>query len=71
MSLLEGALAERNLTIRPTPSDGNCFFWAVSDQLDMNGISFTHQELRNKLETFLQSLSQVNLHISTKNVHIL
>ena len=43
-----------------TPEDGNCFFWAVSDQLDRTGSNeVTHTELRGKVVQFLRTLPQV------------
>lgn len=35
MKTFKSKIARKNLQIRgTTPADGNCFFWAVSDQLD-------------------------------------
>lgn len=45
-----------------TPEDGNCFFWAVSSQLDRLGInSLTHSQLRQRVVAFIQDLSEVLL----------
>lgn len=43
-----------------TPDDGNCCFWALSDQLDRVGSEIsTHTELRQKVVRFLREMSEV------------
>ena len=45
-----------------TPEDGNCFFWAVSDQLDrVMGSAQTHTQLRKSVVEHIQDLSEVRL----------
>lgn len=43
-----------------TPSDGNCCFWALSDQLDMTaGTNMTHAELRKNTVSYLLEMPEV------------
>lgn len=43
-----------------TPMDGNCFFWAVSDQLTKVNLDLqTHDELRVAVVNFIRNLPQV------------
>jgi hypothetical protein len=45
-----------------TPNDGNCFFWALADQLDYRDISqSTHSGLRAQLVDFMENLSQEDI----------
>lgn len=47
-----------------TPGDGNCFFWCLSDQLDLLGISQqTHTELRNRVVQHMKTIPQVQVFI--------
>ena len=49
-SSFEKAMTEKQLTIQDVPTDGNCFFWALSHQLDEHGSNgFTQQQLRRML----------------------
>ena len=56
----EKAMLKLNMVVRPTQSDGNCFFRAT-------GKMYTHHQLRSMLIEHLQSLSQVNFQICTKH----
>ena len=43
-----------------TPADGNCCFWAVSDQLDHLGLGqMRHTELRQKVLDCIRNLPEV------------
>lgn len=43
-----------------TPSDGNCLFWAISDQMDrINKNVYTHTQLRRMVVDHIQNLSDV------------
>ena len=46
-----------------TPSDGNCFFWSVSQHLDQKCVdeTVTHTQLRAKVVDHLRQLSMVIL----------
>lgn len=56
----ESALARGYAVRGDTPSDGNCFFWALSDQLDQHNIAqVTHHGLRDQVATYTQNLTQV------------
>lgn len=57
----ESAIARKGWQIRGrTPEDGNCFFWAVSDQMDMKGLDQqTHVQLRASVIQHMQNLSEV------------
>ena len=45
-------------TVVPVPSDGNCFFWALKQQLEQVGLqSYKHSELRQMLADHMQRLS--------------
>ena len=35
------------------PSDGNCFFWSVVDQLKIHGIEESHQNVRAKSVNYI------------------
>ena len=64
MSRFESQIAERGYKLRGNvPSDGNCFFWAISDQLDMNdNANFSQVELRRKAVEHMEQLPQVLLY---------
>ena len=45
-----------------TPGDGNCCFWAVSNQLDKLGIdSLTHVQLRSRVVQYIRELPDVKV----------
>jgi len=44
-----------------TPADGNCCFWAMSDQLDTYGQASTHTELRQLLVNHLHTFPNVSM----------
>ena len=47
LATFEHSVADRGYVIHGnTPSDGNCLFWPVSDQLEGHDICHTHMELR-------------------------
>jgi len=48
-------LAARNLTFYEVPSDGNCMYVAILDQLNKAGGSYTTQQLRSIAANFMQS----------------
>ena len=49
-----------------TPADGNCLFWAVSDQLDKNGCeTFTHTQLRSNAISYIKNSGQVCIYTYT------
>ncbi|WAR07956.1 hypothetical protein MAR_017914 [Mya arenaria] len=60
LQLFETSIARKGWRIRgTTPSDGNCFFWAVSDQLDLNRMEVhTHTDLRLQLVHFIEKLPE-------------
>ena len=46
------------------PEDGNCCFWAISDQLDRNGLeAFTHVELRKNVIGYVENLPKVSFQL--------
>lgn len=45
-------------SLLPTPSDGNCLFWALSQQLDIVGKQHTHYDLRKLLVDYMESLPE-------------
>ena len=52
-------MTEKQLTIQDVPTDGNCFFWALSHQLDEHGSNgFTQQQLRRMLVEYLAQVSK-------------
>ena len=60
LSALEAKLQGSCFKIRNVPSDGNCFFWAASDQLDRLGLDHhTQQQLRDRTALYLDCLPQV------------
>ena len=61
MDKLKVTLSRRGLKVRgDTPSDGDCFFWVASDQLDRVGASHhTHQDLRRMTMRHIECLSEV------------
>ena len=49
-----------------TPLDGNCFFHAVSDQLDLQGLpSQSAIDLRRAVVTYLRANSTIQVHIDS------
>ena len=62
LSVLDDKLSTVGWKVRGhTPDDGNCFFWAASDQLDRVGLQTnTHQQLRKKTVDHLQSMADVS-----------
>ena len=63
MNRFEHQIAERGYKLRGNiPNDGNCFFWAVSDQLDRNDSTHcSHVELRRNVVEHMRQLPQVLL----------
>ena len=41
-----------------TPGDGNCFFWAVSNLLDLLGKSSTHKQIREDVCEYISNLDE-------------
>ena len=62
LSSFEQHIAGRGLKVRGmTPNDGNCYFWGLSDQLDLHNINrLTHHQLRQQLVNFVENLPQVS-----------
>ncbi|CAG2230155.1 unnamed protein product [Mytilus edulis] len=55
----EEKIHEKGVKLRgETPSDGNCLFWAISDQMDrINKNVYTHTQLRRMVVDHIQNLS--------------
>lgn len=46
------------------PEDGHCCFWAISDQLDKNGLeAFSHVELRKNVVGYVENLLNVSFQL--------
>eukprot|EP00918_Siedleckia_nematoides_P043561 GHVU01095260.1.p1 GENE.GHVU01095260.1~~GHVU01095260.1.p1 ORF type:complete len:321 (+),score=54.26 GHVU01095260.1:27-965(+) len=52
---LKQVLGNRQLAIKEIPSDGNCLYAAVEDQLKRRGIEHTVKSLRQQTATFMRS----------------
>ena len=64
----DAAISSRGMRVRgKTPADGNCFYWALSDQLDVVNwpISHTHKDLRIMTAQYVDDLLQVNYFTQT------
>ena len=61
LSDFEYSVSQHGYKVRGiTPDDGNCFFWAMSDQLALrNNIKVTHSELRENVVQHVRNKSQV------------
>ena len=58
-------ITEKSWQLRgDVPEDGNCCFWAISDQLDRNGLeAFTHVELRKNVIGYVENLPKVSFQL--------
>ena len=61
MRLFSNSIMKKGWQIRgETPEDGNCAFWAISDQLELtDGSCYTHTQLRQNVVQFMKDLQQV------------
>ena len=61
MRLFSNSIMKKGWQIRgETPEDGNCAFWAISDQLELtDGSCYTHTHLRQNVVQFMKDLQQV------------
>ena len=63
LSNFDTTLASKGWKVKGhTPSDGNCFFWAVSSQLEMHSPDklATHSQLRADTASYLENISEVS-----------
>ncbi|XP_045195926.1 uncharacterized protein LOC123551226 [Mercenaria mercenaria] len=60
LTLFATSIARKGWQIRgTTPTDGNCAFWAISDQLDRTGgHPYTQTQLRENVVEYIENLSE-------------